>query len=121
MLATARAARQARSYDRSESPRPDPAVDGLALLPGRTGDQLPDEGPRHPAAARPDRLGQRVLQPATTDKPWARRAVALALDPAAAGRRSRLRAGVIAAVAQIECAARMAHNAAPTQKLKGNE
>src|SRR5881227_2745005 len=45
-------------------------------------------------------------------------ALAVALDPAAAGDRSLARAPL---APQIECAARMAHNAAPTQKLQGNE
>src|SRR2546426_3151284 len=51
-----------------------------------------------------------------------RRALAVALDPAAAPRRPLLpRRTRAPARAQIESAARMAHNAAPTQKLRGNE
>src|SRR5437763_15392724 len=45
-------------------------------------------------------------------------ALAVALDAAAAGDRSPARAPL---APQTECAARMAHNAAPTQKLQGNE
>src|SRR5207248_119841 len=51
-----------------------------------------------------------------------RRAVALALVPAAARGRSLLhRRARAAGLAQIESGARMAHNAAPAQKLRGGE
>src|SRR4029079_12351166 len=124
MLAAPGVTRQARRHDRYRLPGARARFHGLALLPGRARRQLLGPAPlstRSTAASGPDRIGHGVLQPSAAHPAGHGRAVAVAMDPVAARAGSRLRARVIAPPAPIECAARMAHSAAPTQKLKGNE
>src|ERR1043166_1306895 len=123
MLAAPGGRRQARFHDRRRASGSGVAVDGVALLPRRPGGELPGAAGRLEArprpAARSGGLADRVLQPAGAPQLRCRSALAMALDPAAA------RPGPLARAAppapQIECAARLAHNAAPLQKLQGNE
>src|SRR5256885_1501286 len=123
-VAGAARARQARFHDRQWVPRAHPPLDGVAVLHCRRPGEL--QGGRPGARARPapwrHRLAHRLLQHARACRARHRAAVAMALDPRAARDRSAVRRRPRARrVAQIEFAARMAHNAAPTQKMKGNE
>src|SRR5437762_5100361 len=123
-VAGAARASQARFHDRQWVPRAHPPLDGVAVLHCRRPGQLP--GARPGARARPApwrrRLAHRLLQHPGACRARHRAAVAMALDPRAARDRSAVRRRPRAPrVAQIEFAARMAHNAAPTHKMKGNE
>src|ERR1700756_3165877 len=123
MLAAGTASRQARSHDRRRVARTGAALDGLALLPRRHGSQLP--GAAHPRKARARAIAWRggiadgVLQPAGARQVRRRDALAVGVDTAAA--RPGPLAGAAPPAQQIESAARMAHKAAPTQKLQGSE
>src|SRR5919198_5709568 len=123
MLAAPAGRRQAGFHDRWRAPRPGAALNGLALLPRRAGGQLSGAARRCQARAWPlagaRGLAHRVLQPAGARKIRCRGAVAMAMDPATA--RPGPLAGAPPPPQQIESAARMAHNAAPTQRLQGNE
>src|SRR5690349_1657686 len=119
MLASAAGRRQARFHDRRGAPRAHAAFDGLALLPRRHRAQHAggtEEAARPRPAAGDRRLGQRLLQPVGARQAWRASALAVVVDIAAARVRSRA-----APVAPIECAAPMAHNAAPSQQLSGSE
>src|SRR5256885_11620413 len=123
-VAGAARASQARFHDRPWVPWAGAPVDGVAVLHCWRPGQL--QGGRPLARARPAPrrrwLAHRVLQHAGACRARHRAAVAVALDPRAARDRSTVRRRPRAPpAAQIEFAARMAHNAAPTQKMKGNE
>src|SRR5205823_5582195 len=123
VAADARAS-QARFHDRWWVTRADTPLDGVAVLYWRRAGQLQGGGARTRArpAARHGGLADRLVQRAGACRRGRRAAVALALDPRAAPDRSAVRRRPRAPpAAQIESAARMAHNAAPTQKMKGNE
>src|SRR4051794_8857738 len=117
-------ASQARFHDRRWVPWADTPLDGMAVLYWRRAGQL--QGGRPGARARPApwhrRLAERLLQHPGACRARHRAALAMALDPGTARDRSAVRRRPRAPrAAQIESAARMAHNAAPTQKMKGNE
>src|SRR3954468_8330080 len=123
MLAAAATGRQARFHDRQRAPRPRAALDGLPLLYRRARRQLSGATPiveiEPWSAARARRLTYGVFQPAMAREIRRRAALAVAVDPAAACPGPL--AGARGAAQEIESAARMAHNAAPPQKLQGNE